>query len=1713
MTMSPLHRPAAPMRMPAPLGACALACLLLASPPAAQAQVRITEVLPVCADGLQAASFVELVCTSPTYRFDQYTRLRVYDLGGALRMDMGLGAYSTGPFWGEGRAFLFGSLGFELTTTTRPDTVMTATLPATSGMIRVVSINRSSGAETILDQLTYTPTVAVRTPQPGRSLVRDAFGGWFESVEVTPTNSFGVVATASQCFTSPAPAVRIRELQWQCPDGGTTAQFIELAPRSGASWFDPLIGVRVLGRSGTPLFDRTDLFGSRTGRTWEAGAPWTLGREALRTVTGAGADALLSVPLDTLAGRIEIYRVLTPGVREVLDAFDYDARTAPLPPPGSSFEITQTGTTVSVPTPQNHSLALLSDQRCGRPDPIPIHLSEFTLQCLDGSTGRAFIEAVGAGGSPTWARDVVIELRGRDGELLERIEDPFAGLGTSGLASGEHWLVGSPTWRSASSQGPDHVRTINPDTLAGEIRLLAWDRLGQLTPQRVVAYGTTQQPRPEPGHSLVLSGGSYLPQSPPTPTTRAGAALANHDCRRPITSRVRLSEFQLMCTSGEARGQFIELAAMGEGESFDPQLSVRILDRDGALRGQYAVTPPAAGSVWPAGRRWLLARAEHAFGPNRPDRDLLHLLDPVAGRIELIGRSDGAAALLQSVSYGGAFPSPPPGASLESLDGETFAVQQEPSPTNHAGTRLSASACLGPAAAPSLSELMTGCASGEPVSLVELTVFEPGVAADSSLSLRTYDGSGTLRADVPLALGLPGAPLLAQGSRWLLADDAAAARLSPASDQRLPAALDPTGGRLSIVRRNLLGTVTMDSVAYGPGALPPPPPGISLARGAGGAWGQATPKLAGRHGTPVASSGCFDQSFARVRVQSLMLRCADGGTATQSVQLIAEGADLEFYSELLIRFVDRDGGTIREILDPFGSSTGRPWLQGTSWALAAHAYRKLGCFPEPDRTFDPELDPVAGAVQVLVRYPTHESVLDEIRYGHAGEPAAPAPGHALEWNGLAYVVNESPELINSRGASLPLQTCAPDSRTVTIVAAGLSCVTGSTLGQFIELRAESPTVYDRTMSLEVRDRAGALVWRSTDLLLWFDGMPWPAGQHHLVGQTQQGVSLGRCVDSFMPAVLPADGGVIELLVREPGCRRVLSRFDYRPLAAATLPGQGWRRQADGSIAIDPAPRPKCSSGDSTTLVPCHESPTTTRAVIQELMLQDRSGGTAAQFVEWSSSGVGELFDGQVGMRIFDRDGVLVQEVLPDQIPPADGLWLPGRTRLFERGSHAGAPTLRLLAELDTLAGAVEITHRSGGSVTVRQRLTYGAGGEVAAPAPGRSIQRLPDGGYSSDASPSPQSGDTTRFSPAIHAGCGSGVLYNPSGLGVEHAGLPLYTREHRGMPVTLGYDLQRGRVWADVGPDRTASALARDSFVVSVPAPAPATIDVLLRVRAEMTTACAGMECGQGSVRVSWASSTAGSIVQRTSDGATQTDYILTVKPNVPFHLQFLIQTQSTHCLGPWASVRGMARWAIHDLPAEASVTSCAGYTPGDPTAAQLALVSAEAFADRHVLAWQVSASAGFVALLERRAAESEWLPVAELMPDGRGVLHHEDTDVRAGTRYAYRLRWTDPDVGVRLTPEVVLVTPSALRFALHAIRPNPAVSGFAAELELAEPGDVVFEVLDIAGRRVLRHAARRDAGRQRIHLEGSAGLPAGSYVVRVRQGDRRATQRVIVAR
>lgn len=67
--------------------------------------------------------------------------------------------------------------------------------------------------------------------------------------------------------------------------------------------------------------------------------------------------------------------------------------------------------------------------------------------------------------------------------------------------------------------------------------------------------------------------------------------------------------------------------------------------------------------------------------------------------------------------------------------------------------------------------------------------------------------------------------------------------------------------------------------------------------------------------------------------------------------------------------------------------------------------------------------------------------------------------------------------------------------------------------------------------------------------------------------------------------------------------------------------------------------------------------------------------------------------------------------------------------------------------------------------------------------------------------------------------------------------------------------------------------------------------------------------------------------------------------------------------------------------------------------------IAAKAFPDGRVeLAWHLGHAQHAVITLERRTPGGEWQPIASLLPAGERVVEYEDTLVKPGHRYRYRL-------------------------------------------------------------------------------------------------------------
>jgi hypothetical protein len=188
---------------------------------------------------------------------------------------------------------------------------------------------------------------------------------------------------------------------------------------------------------------------------------------------------------------------------------------------------------------------------------------------------------------------------------------------------------------------------------------------------------------------------------------------------------------------------------------------------------------------------------------------------------------------------------------------------------------------------------------------------------------------------------------------------------------------------------------------------------------------------------------------------------------------------------------------------------------------------------------------------------------------------------------------------------------------------------------------------------------------------------------------------------------------------------------------------------------------------------------------------------------------------------------------------------------------------------------------------------------------------------------------------------------------------------------------------------------------------------------------------------------------------------------------------------------------------------------PDGIVATSVALASAHATPERVRLAWSTEGNAAVAFTIERRKdGDPAWSTLTTLFADGTGQLAYEDRDVAPGTRYGYRLSYTD-ERGARVTPEAWVDVPARVLFALHGAAPNPARAGdVRVRLSLGATAPARLSLHDLAGRAVTRlDLAADDPGTQVVGLPAPADLAPGLYWLVLEQGRDRATARVTLLR
>ena len=182
-----------------------------------------------------------------------------------------------------------------------------------------------------------------------------------------------------------------------------------------------------------------------------------------------------------------------------------------------------------------------------------------------------------------------------------------------------------------------------------------------------------------------------------------------------------------------------------------------------------------------------------------------------------------------------------------------------------------------------------------------------------------------------------------------------------------------------------------------------------------------------------------------------------------------------------------------------------------------------------------------------------------------------------------------------------------------------------------------------------------------------------------------------------------------------------------------------------------------------------------------------------------------------------------------------------------------------------------------------------------------------------------------------------------------------------------------------------------------------------------------------------------------------------------------------------------------------------------DPTPVLVWVAHTLAEPGRAHLEWETSQPNGFAATVMRAPADGRWFPLGTVSPGSGGRIVYVDTTVPEGGRYGYRLD-VHTEEGIVQAGEVWLDIPNGLRLLLSDVQPNPARGDLVVSFSLADSRSATLELLTVDGRRVLTRLLHSlPAGSHAITWEKQRALPSGVYILRLAQGSRSASKKIVL--
>jgi hypothetical protein len=163
-------------------------------------------------------------------------------------------------------------------------------------------------------------------------------------------------------------------------------------------------------------------------------------------------------------------------------------------------------------------------------------------------------------------------------------------------------------------------------------------------------------------------------------------------------------------------------------------------------------------------------------------------------------------------------------------------------------------------------------------------------------------------------------------------------------------------------------------------------------------------------------------------------------------------------------------------------------------------------------------------------------------------------------------------------------------------------------------------------------------------------------------------------------------------------------------------------------------------------------------------------------------------------------------------------------------------------------------------------------------------------------------------------------------------------------------------------------------------------------------------------------------------------------------------------------------------------------------------------------ITWRSVPAANFAGGVQRRTNAGGWTDLGPVSLDATGRVVYDDRAAKPGTRYGYRLVWSN-GVAAATSAESWVDVPH-LSFSLGGATPNPSHQGLAVAFSLPDAAAARLSVYDVSGRRLLRRdVGGLGPGDHVIPLAASGTFRPGVYLIQLERGGRSLTTRVSVLR